>query len=44
MTDELDMPCPETSDAYHTSAWYDGGRCDACGQDGPGPDDEALLT
>lgn len=31
--------CPETSDALHSGAWYDGGMCDACGQDGPDPDD-----
>jgi hypothetical protein len=32
--------CPETSDGAHTADWYDGGRCGACGQDGPEPDDE----
>ena len=27
--------CPETSDGEHTMTWYDGGKCSACGQDGP---------
>lgn len=31
--------CPEASDGRHDSAWYDGGTCEACGQDGPAPDD-----
>ena len=32
--------CPETSDSAHCGDWREGGRCGACGQDGPEPDDE----
>ena len=32
--------CPETSDGQHCSDWHEGGKCGACGQTGPDPDED----
>ena len=34
--------CPETSDGHHCIDWYEGGKCCACGQDGPEPDEDGA--
>jgi hypothetical protein len=31
--------CPETSDGQHCGDWHEGGKCGACGQTGPDPDE-----
>jgi hypothetical protein len=36
--DQAGQRCPETGDGAHTAGWHDGGRCGACGQDGPEPE------
>ena len=38
--DVEDEGCPETSNGQHTSTWHAGGKCAACGQDGPQDDEE----
>jgi hypothetical protein len=35
-----DPPCPETSDSLHCGHWLEGGKCCACGQTGPEPDED----
>ena len=35
--------CPETSDGQHCGDWHEGGKCGACGQTGPDPDDDEDL-
>jgi hypothetical protein len=32
--------CPETSDGQHCGDWHEGGKCGACGQTGPDPDED----
>jgi hypothetical protein len=32
--------CPETSDGQHCRDWHEGGKCGACGQTGPDPDED----
>ena len=32
--------CPETSDGRHCGDWHEGGKCGACGQTGPDPDED----
>jgi hypothetical protein len=32
--------CPETSDGQHCGDWSEGGKCGACGQTGPDPDED----
>jgi hypothetical protein len=32
--------CPETSDGQHCGDWHEGGKCGACGQAGPDPDED----
>ena len=32
--------CPETSDGQHCGDWHHGGKCCACGQFGPDPDED----
>jgi hypothetical protein len=41
LADYAEDRCPETSDGEHTAAWHDGDRCGACGQYGPGTDEES---
>lgn len=36
---EPEARCPETSDGEHCGDWHDGGRCGACGQYGPDPEE-----
>jgi len=32
--------CPETSDGQHCGDWHEGGKCGACWQTGPDPDED----
>jgi hypothetical protein len=39
--DAKEYECPETSNGQHCGDWHGGGKCMACGQDGPESDDTA---